>query len=36
MPDGAPAASIEQARSFLVGSFDWTVDRLVRMGLLVA
>ena len=36
MPDGAPAASIEQARSFLVGSFDRTVDRLVRMGLLVA
>ena len=36
MPHGAPAASIEEARSFLLRSFDGTVDRLVRMGLLVA
>ncbi|HVP62175.1 MAG TPA: class I SAM-dependent methyltransferase [Myxococcaceae bacterium] len=36
MAEEAPAASLEEARSFLVRSFDRTVDRLVRMGLLVA
>ena len=36
LPGGAPAPTLEEARSFLVGSFDRTVDRLVQMGLLAA
>jgi hypothetical protein len=36
MPGGATAPSIEEARNFLTASFDRTVGRLVRMGLLAA
>ena len=35
-PEGGAAPSLEQARSFVLHSFDATLDRLVRTGLVVA